>query len=336
MPDRLRGPRRGVAWCQPQRRKGVASQIVLQNQPKQSMSSQAHHLNLDPKTFKECLNREPFGFTHNLSGLGLFDMDSLRSLAKRYDKNGNYFVAAGASAPGAKFYSAPRISERPSDVFDKLNEGSYRILLKRVDRQDERFRKLLELQFQQIMDLKGGLGDDRVERLESGVFISSAATTTPFHFDPEVNFFSQIAGEKTYHVYSPSAVTEEELERFYFRGTVNIGQIDLAGRDPKSESVFKLGPGRGLQQPQNAPHWVETGAGLSISYSFVYETTATRVASRARALNFYLRKVGLKPRRPGDRPRSDTAKAKAMGAAFGVVLPVRRAAGNLIRKVRGR
>lgn len=300
------------------------------------MSTPRHHLNLDPKVFKESLNREPFGFSHNLSELDLFDLDSLRSLAKRYTEKRNYFVAGGAADPGAKFYSVPRYTGSLVEAFDQIHNGSYRILLKRVDLHDDRFRDLLKEQFEQVVEMNGGLGNDRVERLESAVFISSSATTTPFHFDPEVNFFSQIVGEKNYHVYSPAAVTEPELERFYYRGAVNIGQIDLQGRDPGQETVFKLGPGKGLHQPQNSPHWVETGAGLSISYSFVYETTSTRIAGRARALNFYARKLGLKPKKLGVSPRSDAAKAGVMRAAFGVMIPVAKTAKKVAGKLGGR
>ena len=300
-----------------------------------SKPMQTNHLNLDPTTFRQCLNRQPFGTSHNLSDLGLFDIESLRALAERYDShNSDYFVAGGARTPDAKFYSVPSFAESPASVFDKLDQGSYRILLKRVERYDERFRKLLDELFQEIVDLQGGLGNDRVERLESSVLVSSSATTTPFHFDPEVNFFCQIAGEKTYHVYSPAAVTEEELERFYSRGVVNIGQIDLSQRDSRHEIVFKLSPGKGLHQPQNAPHWVETGSDLSISYAFVYETSETRVASRARALNFYMRKLGITPSNLGERPSADAAKAKTMRALFGVYLPLRKTVGKVVRKSR--
>ena len=80
-----------------------------------------------------------------------------------------------------------------------------------------------------------------------------AATITPFHFDLEVNFFAQIEGEKVYHVFSPSALTESELERLDIRGVVNIGQVQLKGRDAGGEHVFTLGPGKGLHQPQKRP-----------------------------------------------------------------------------------
>ena len=115
---------------------------------------------------------------------------------------------------------------------------------KTTEKHDRRFRELLNALFQQVVDLRGSLGRERVVRLESAVLISSAATITPFHFDPEVNLFAQIEGEKVYHVFSPSALTESELERFYVRGVVNIGQVQLKYRDP-AQTLRRPRPGQG-------------------------------------------------------------------------------------------
>ena len=96
------------------------------------------------------------------------------------------------------------------------------------------------------------------------------------------------------------------------RGVVNIGQVELQGRDPDKEHIFTLGPGKGLHQPQNAPHWVETGTQRSVSYAFVFETNATRARSRVRAFNHYQRKLKLNPALPGLRPGVDSLKAGVM------------------------
>ena len=149
-------------------------------------------------------------------------------------------------------------------------------------------------------------------RLEGAILITSAASTTPFHFDPEVGFFSQIEGEKTYHVYSPDALSELELEQFYKSGRVDIGQVDIAERDPAKEFVFNLVPGQGLHQPQNAPHWVQTKDSRSVSYTLVFETRTNRLQSRARGFNHYMRRAGLMPHVPGLSPIRDAAKGRAM------------------------
>jgi hypothetical protein len=289
------------------------------------------HFDLDLATFNRCYDREPFGYAHRLNTLDLFSENYILRLLEKYTgQTKDYFVSAGARTPGTEFFSVPNGGKTPAEAMARLEENSYRILLKRLENHDADFRDLLNLLFQRVVNLQGGLNGARIERLESALFISSGATITPFHFDPEINFFAQIEGEKRYHVYSPAAVTDSELEKFYVRGKVEIGQIDLAKRDPAYARLFVLKPGLGLHQPQNAPHWVETGASRSISYSFVFETSATRTAGRARGYNHYVRKLGLQPSEPGARPVVDTIKSQAMLA----LTPLRSTVGAVLHRVR--
>ena len=171
---------------------------------------------------------------------------------------------------------------------------------------------LTELLIKQLRSIPGGLGSQPILRMQSSLFITSAASTTPLHFDPEVGFFTQIEGGKTYHVYTPDDVSEKELESFYVKGQVSIGQLNMAERDPKKETVFNLDAGLGFHQPQNAPHWVETCGTRSISYSLVYETSADRALGRTRAFNYYERKLGLSPTPPGQHSHLDGVKSDAI------------------------
>ena len=287
-------------------------------------------MDLDVETFRRSFDREPFGFSHNLSGLDLFEFESLRALAAKY--TGGAFVAEGAPTPGTQFYSVPHGHSSPLEAMDRLESGSYRILLKRPEDRDPRFRELIDMLFRQVVDLLGGLGRAKVARLQGSILISSSATTTPFHFDPEINFFSQIEGEKVYHVYSPTVLTEAELERFYVRGNVNIGQVEFEGRDRSREYVFSLGPGKGMHQPQNAPHWVETRGSRSISYSWVFETDATRAMGGVRAYNYCLRKLGLQPANPGTNPRVEAIKARTMK----VLIPAAKSLKTTVARAMGR
>lgn len=295
-----------------------------------SVCSQAS-LNIDPRTFRDSFDREPFGFTHTLSELDLFKPDALRALAEKYTPR-DYYVAGGAVAPGAEFYSVRDPGVPPHEALDRLDSMECRVLLKRPEKYDPGFRALLDALFRQVVDLRGGLGRDRVVRLEAAVLVSSAATITPFHFDPEINFFSQIEGEKVYHVFSPAAVTEAELESFYINGRVEIGQVELQGRDPAREHTFALGPGKGLHQPQNAPHWVETRASRSVSYAFVFETNASRARGRVRAFNHFMRKSRLNPAPPGHSPAIDGIKAGTMRP----VIFVRKGVAKVYRTIRKR
>jgi hypothetical protein len=286
-------------------------------------------LDLDDAAFSKYYDRVPFGFSHNLHRLALFENETLRALCERYAAHPeDYFVSPSASSAGAVFYSVPKTPLKPHEAFDNLTVGSYKILLKRLERHHDGFRDLLNTLFAQVKgQLQRNRFPDGAERLESSVFISAPRATTPFHFDPEVNFFSQIEGEKIYHLYEPSVLAEEEVEPLYVRATTDIGQVDLARRDPSAEHVFRLHPGTGLHQPQDAPHWVETVGSRSISYTFVYETREGRMRSRVRSFNAYLRRLHFYPAPLGDHPALDTIKAAAMAAA----IPVRRQIGRAVR-----
>jgi hypothetical protein len=280
----------------------------------------------DIRQCAEKYERKPFGFEHALGTLELFNERTLRTLAGAYQ--GDFFVAGGARSPETEFYSVPSGTYTPLEAFDRLETIQTRILLKRPEEHDPRFRELLQTLFDQITEMRGGLGGERIVRLASSILISSAATITPFHFDPEVTFFFQVAGEKVYHLYEPAVLSEAELERFYVAGIVDIGQVDFAGRDPARAHSFELVAGKGLHQPQNCPHWVQTRASRSISYAISYETDATRSLGRTRAFNHYLRRLGLRPARPGTAPRLDAGKAKAMQ----FFIPLRKTARTLVRR----
>ena len=311
-----------------------SSNALQSDQTKASTGNESGpRLNIDSQNLRKCFDREPFGFSHNLSSLDLFNSDSLEALAEKMSSTArDYFVAGSAAAAGTDFDSVPYGQFKPREALGKLGSTPTRILLKRPENHDARFRDLIEELFRQVVDLRGGMGNEKVLRLEGAVLISSAATTTPIHFDPEIGFFSQIEGEKFYHTYSPGSVDETELEPFYIRGAVAIGKLDLERRDPKREHVFELGPGKGLHQPQNTPHWVKTGSSRSVSYTFVFETDATRARGRTRAFNHYLRKVGVRPGQPGTHPTIDAVKSGTMRA----VIPARGLVGRMLSKVRSR
>jgi hypothetical protein len=155
--------------------------------------------------------------------------------------------------PDTVFFSVPRAPYPPHEAMQHLETGSFRVLLKRPENYDLRFRELIDQLFTQVADSLGGFGGNRIVRLEAGLLITSAATTTPFHFDPEIGFFSQIEGEKIYHLYPPSILGDEELERFYKLGRVAIAQIDLEGRDPAREHSSGLGQAKGCISPKTLP-----------------------------------------------------------------------------------
>ncbi|HWF67613.1 MAG TPA: hypothetical protein VN670_09915 [Acidobacteriaceae bacterium] len=292
-----------------------------------------NHARLDMSltNLQRCYDREPFGFSHNLNTLDLFQPRSLVRLCEIFsESNRGYFISAGAPSGGTDFYSVPHGGLMPDKAMEQLSSRPLRILLKRPETQDSGFRDLLNLLFQQIADLCGILSNEHVLRLESAVLITSAATITPIHFDPVIGFFSQIEGEKKYHVYSPADTDERDLERFYIRGVFDIGAVKLENRNPAHEHVFRLNAGAAFHQPQNACHWVETGTNRSVSYTFVFQTDATQALGRTRAFNHYERKLGVIPAPPGRHPHCDKVKGETMR----VVIPLRQKVSHILEGIR--
>jgi hypothetical protein len=282
----------------------------------------------DRSDIEERYNRTPFGFTHELHRLDLFSPDSLRALADAASTR-DHFVASSAPKPETDFYAVDHGKFTPSRALADLDRGRHRILIKRPETFDARFRRLLDATFARIVSYRPELRDAKLTRLEGTVLVSSADAITPFHFDPEVSFFFHIEGEKIYHLYPPDCVAETELERFYKKNIVNIGQLDLGSRDRSREHVFPLVGGKGLHQPHNAPHWVETRGSRSVSYVVAFETEKMHELAMTRAFNHYVRKTGLSPERPGTNARADAMKARAMDLA----LPLRRKARETLRAV---
>jgi hypothetical protein len=78
----------------------------------------------------------------------------------------------------------------------------------------------------------------------------------------------------------------------------------LAGENPhfiyqdefqQRAAVFKLTPGRGLHFPAAAPHWVQNGPEVSISFSITFLTKKYQRQTVVSALNESLRRRGLEP-----------------------------------------
>ena len=85
----------------------------------------------------------------------------------------------------------------PLQALETLDQRHCRILLKRPENHEPRFRELLDALFKQVLDLCGGLGSEHVVRLETVLLISSGGARQRLsHFDPEIGFFSQIANRK--------------------------------------------------------------------------------------------------------------------------------------------
>jgi hypothetical protein len=144
-------------------------------------------------------------------------------------------------------------------------------------------------------------------RFRSGyLFISCPAWTTPMHFDAEHSFLLQLKGAKRVTVASfeddPGAL-RRELEHY-----VDGRECDFAAMEAKAET-FRIDPGVGVYLPSYVPHWVETEAGISVSFSIPFYTRFCERAEGVYRVNSWLRKARMSPRPPGRSEPVDAAKS---------------------------
>ena len=87
--------------------------------------------------------------------------------------------------------------------------------------------------------------------------------------------------------------------------------------------TFVIEAGLGVYLPSYVPHWVETEAGVSISFSIPFFTAFCRRAETVDRINSRLRKLHLSPRPPGASQPIDRTK-EAVFRSWSIMRDTRR------------
>ncbi|GGG45355.1 cupin-like domain-containing protein [Chelatococcus composti] len=269
---------------------------------------------------------EPFATRHNLAGHPLFSLPALARLAKTLPRD-RVEYNAGDLEPGVKPEDVPTLDMSAEEVVRRIEQCNAWMVLKRVE-VEPAYRALLE---EVLTGVAQKLGHRSLEEagfydIQGFVFVASANATTPFHVDPEENFFVQIHGPKFFHIFDNrdrSFLTDEELE-------MSPSKHRNKRYDPSYEAkaqVFSLQPGDGLFVPHLWPHWVRTGDSYSVSMAITWKSPrAERLNTLLRA-NGLLRKYGFPQPAPGVNPVMDGVKIAAYRALRTAVEPLRRTEG---------
>jgi hypothetical protein len=195
------------------------------------------------------------------------------------------------------------------------------MVIKNVEH-DPKYHALLET-FVGDLSAASGLPRDQFSDLQGFVFVSSAHSTTPFHFDAEENVLVQIRGEKFVHLFNNAdrtLVSEEALE---IAPSKHRNQHYEQTFEERAQ-VFTLNPGDGVHIPYTHPHWVRTGDDYCISMAMTWKTSEVIRLNKVRLMNGTLRRFGLPQAAPGVRPFLDGAKVIAHDAARTILEPMRK------------
>ena len=266
-------------------------------------------LDLDPVVFRQRFPREPFLVRHHLERDERLGLPSLIRLAQRLPER-NVEYNAGTVDINMYGKETPRTGLSIPETIRRIEECSSWMVLKNVEA-DAEYRALLHECLEVVRPLSEPL-DPGMETEEGFIFISSPGARTPYHSDPEHNFLLQVRGSKQIHIWDPtdrSVLSEVEIE-----GQFSGHQRNLTYRAEYEmrEKVFPLSPGLGLHFPVSAPHWVQNGDQVSISFSITFRTPATERRGLVYAGNAMLRKLGMTPTPFGRWPARDAVVYNAM------------------------
>jgi len=267
--------------------------------------------------FRTNFNRDSFQFRHRLAGHPLFEMPRLIELAKtckahpRARPDEVYFDTGDVKVT-QRWDETPRPEMPPEEVLERIHTSGAWMMIRRAELVDD-YRVVLDECMNEIQDLLQ-IDLNAVMQVKNAiVFITSPERVTTYHIDRECNFLLQISGDKALSVFDRTDRTvlpEEEIERYWaIDNNAAIYKPHLQDR----AHVYTMTPGVGVHIPVNAPHWVKNGKTPSVSLSINFEYKA-RTRSDVYRANFFLRRLGLHPRPPGQSELRDRAKRLALPA----------------------
>jgi hypothetical protein len=274
------------------------------------MASGTHvrHLKIDKEAFGAAFGHDPIAIDHDLLDSPLLTLDALGDLAEalpseEVEHNVGDLPDIVSGGEGIERADMP-----PGEIARTIETNGLWMVLKRIERIPE-YKRLLDETLDEVepfvADREGGM-----TQREGFVFMSAPGSTTPSHTDPEHNILLQVRGWKEMTVgYFPDEETRMlEMEDHLGGGHRNI---DWKPVDPHT---FRMDPGVAVYVPPHAPHMVKNGDTGSVSLSITWRTPELERVARVSSVNARMRKLGLSPKAPGNRPGADKLKAGASKA----------------------
>lgn len=266
--------------------------------------------------FRDDVDLRPYYLSHQMQNHPLLELKSLVDLARRLPPIQREYVFAkqefGTHETGDHYAHANEFDELSTEEMILNIEAQNRIIVLRNVESDPEYgefvNETLDLLQEQIESVTGPISGR-----ESFIFISPPRSYTPFHYDPEQNFFLQVLGRKEFAVYDVTdrdVMSEVALENFLTRSARTPCDSEFFDR----YQLFDLQPGLGVYVPTTAPHWVRTLDEVSISISINFRTPSSIRRHRVCRFNRMIRKIGLRPHPIS--PRADTRRDRFKAGVF--------------------
>lgn len=258
---------------------------------------------IDVEAWSDAFARRSILVRHSLVDHPLFTMEAIAELADRLPHHS--VRREHGHLPIADSHNYVDVGEGPpsASVLDVERNG-FRISLRDIQQVPE-YAEIVNDCLDEVEPLvaarEGGM------RFRSGyLFISCPAATTPMHFDAEHSFLLQLRGTK--HVSVAAFENDRPMLRHELERYSDGKKCDFQAMQAVAEA-FRIEPGVGVYLPSYIPHWVETEAGVSVSFSIPFYTSFSQRAEGVYRVNSWLRKARLSPRPPGEIEPLDATKA---------------------------
>jgi len=267
------------------------------------ISTPSKPVDIDAAAFADAFSRRSIAVRHRLADHPLFTIDAIAELADRLPpesvrrERGNLPLAN--SGGYVDVGDGP-----PSETIRNVERTGTRVSLRDIQQTPE-YAELIDECLDQVEPLVAERQGGMTQRA-GYLFISCSNSTTPMHFDREHSFLLQVKGVKHVTVAAfqdDPAALRRELDRW-----VDGRECDFGAMQAVAET-FAIEPGVGVYLPSYVPHWVETEAGISISFSIPFDTKYVERAVAVIGINKRMRRLHLSPRPIGSSERVDKAKA---------------------------
>lgn len=228
--------------------------------------------------------------THRLFGHPLLTVDAIAALAERLPED-RVEYNPGKLPLGIAAEDTPRSALSVAETIRTIGENGSWMVLKNVER-DPAYGALLDealAPLRAIVESRTG----PMEHREAFIFLTSPNSVTPFHMDPEHNILLQIQGGKVMTVFpagDQALVPAEKSEDFARGGHRNLTwEEDFLAKGV----AVPMEPGDAILVPVKAPHFVQNGDRVSISFSITWRSERSVAEGELHSFNRLLRAKGL-------------------------------------------
>lgn len=232
----------------------------------------------------------PARLRHGLAGHKLFTREALAALAERLPAD-RVEYNRGDLPLGIRPENTPGNGLSIGDTIRGIDDNGSWMVLKNVER-DRAYAALLESALAEIAPMAAAATGPMLH-MEAFIFLSSPGSVTPFHMDPEHNILLQIEGEKTMTVFPPGdaqLVPPRQSEGFHLGSHRNLAWNEAFAAKGRAEHLL---PGDALLVPVKAPHFVQNGPAVSVSFSITWRSRRSIAEGELHSLNAKLRSLSL-------------------------------------------